>query len=56
MGIPGGYPGVAIGATVAGSTAIADYRSNNYCHFALQCDGGWRQDCMTGECMPYVQQ
>jgi len=55
MGIPGGYPAIAIGATIAGSAAIADYRVNDYCHFALQCGGGWRQDCMTGECKPYTR-
>lgn len=43
-----------IGAIVAGGAAIADAWANDYCHFALQCDGGWRQECSTGQCAPYV--
>lgn len=33
--------------------AITDSWANNYCHFAMQCDGGWRQSCSSGECAPY---
>ncbi|MFN7405071.1 MAG: hypothetical protein ACK5SL_00870 [Cyclobacteriaceae bacterium] len=43
-----------VGAIIAGGAAIADAWANNYCHFAMQRDGGWRQECSTGQCAPYV--
>jgi len=49
-----GPVGAIVGAIVMGGVAIADAWANDYCHFAMQCDGGWRQDCSSGDCMPYV--
>lgn len=49
-------PYVAIvGGVIMGAAALADASANNNCHFAVQCSGGWRQDCDTGECKPYAQ-
>lgn len=49
-------PYVAIAAAVVmGAAAYADAAANDYCHFAVQCSGGWRQDCDTGECKPYIK-
>lgn len=48
-----GPPCAIVGAVVMGVVAIADAWANNYCHFAMQCDGGWRQDCSSGVCMAY---
>ncbi len=51
----GGNPiGGVVGAIITGGAAIADAWANDYCHFAMQCDGGWRQECSTGQCAPYV--
>lgn len=47
-------PGAIVGAIVMGVVAITDAWANDYCHFAFQCDGGWRQECSTGNCAPYV--
>ena len=50
----GGNPIAAIvGGTIMGIVAVVDAGANGYCHFAMQCDGGWRQDCASGVCMPY---
>lgn len=46
--------GAIVGAVVMGAVAITDAWANDYCHFAFQCNGGWRQDCSSGDCMPYV--
>jgi hypothetical protein len=53
IGATFGLTGVIVGAVVMGIVAITDAWANGYCHYALQCDGGWRQSCSTGECMPY---
>lgn len=50
----GPYVAVAA-AVVAGAAAYADAAVNDNCHFAVQCSGGWRQDCNTGECKPYIK-
>lgn len=50
----GGNPiGGIVGAVINGGAATADAIFNDYCHFAMQCDGGWRQECSTGYCAPY---
>lgn len=49
-----GEDGAIVGAVILGAAAIADAAANDNCHFALQCSGGWRQDCSTGECKPYT--
>jgi|DewCreStandDraft_4_1066084.scaffolds.fasta_scaffold115306_2 RNAse (barnase) inhibitor barstar len=49
----GGPVGAIILAIIMGTVAITDAWANNYCHFAMQCDGGWRQSCSSGECTPY---
>ncbi|NBW34817.1 MAG: hypothetical protein EBR30_07320 [Cytophagia bacterium] len=54
VGSPLGLPGAVVGAIVMGAVAITDAWANDYCHFAMQCDGGWRQECSTGECSPYA--
>ena len=49
-------PYVAVAAAVVmGAAAYADAAVNDNCHFAVQCSGGWRQDCNTGECKPYIK-
>ncbi|SHG64190.1 hypothetical protein SAMN04488109_1201 [Chryseolinea serpens] len=55
IGATEGPVGAIIGAAVTTTAAVSDAQFNHNCHFALQCDGGWRQDCMTGECKPYAQ-
>ena len=54
VGAAAGSVGLVIGAIVMGAVAITDAALNDYCHFAMQCDGGWRQECSTGQCAPYV--
>lgn len=53
VGAAAGPVGAIVGAIVVGAVAITDAAANNYCHFAMQCAGGWRQDCATGVCAPY---
>jgi hypothetical protein len=52
-GFAAGGPIVAIVTGAVGLiTSIIDIAANNRCWFAMQCDGGWAQDCNTGACMP----
>ncbi len=53
IGSTAGPIGAIVGGIVMGAVAITDVWANDYCHFAMQCDGGWRQECSTGECAPY---
>lgn len=46
--------GALIGGVVMSIVANADAVFNGYCHFAMQCDGGWRQECISGDCAPYI--
>jgi hypothetical protein len=53
IGSTEGPYGAVVGAIVMGVVAIADAAFNDNCHFAMQCPGGWRQDCTTGVCKPF---
>lgn len=53
VGATAGGSGAIIGAIVTAVAAIADAWANDYCHFAMQCAGGWRQECSSGACAPY---
>jgi hypothetical protein len=44
-----------VGSAIGGVAAIVDAAANDHCHFALQCSGGWRQNCSSGECEPYIR-
>lgn len=55
IGASAGAVGAIVGGIVMGAVAITDAAANDYCHYAMQCDGGWRQSCTTGECTPYLQ-
>jgi hypothetical protein len=55
IGASAGAVGAIVGGIVMGAVAITDAAANDYCHYAMQCDGGWRQSCTTGECAPYLQ-
>ena len=46
---------VIIGSAIGGVAAIVDAAANDHCHFAMQCSGGWRQNCSSGECEPYIR-
>ena len=46
---------VIVGSAIGGVAAIVDAAANDHCHFAMQCSGGWRQNCSLGECEPYVR-
>jgi hypothetical protein len=54
VGASMGPKGAIVGAIVMGAVAITDVAANNHCHFAMQCDGGWRQNCTTGVCTPFI--
>lgn len=44
-----------IGSAIGGVAAAIDATVNDHCHFALQCSGGWRQNCNSGDCEPYIR-
>ena len=45
--------GALVGGIIMSIASNADAVFNGYCHFAMQCDGGWRQECISGDCAPY---
>lgn len=53
IGFTMGLTGAIVGAIVMGIVGITDAWANGNCHFAMQCDGGWRQSCSSGECRPF---
>ena len=46
-----GPAGAIIGASAALIGSTLDILFNNRCHYAMQCEKGWEQDCDTGECL-----